>query len=91
MGAARSVSEMQPVLVNPASPGSGLLNAVLALLAPPNNDENERYDEEVLDLAVVGFLVVYVLPSFMISLSQNCTFLQNQHRYPKAKDDSFGP
>ncbi|PPQ93281.1 hypothetical protein CVT25_015279 [Psilocybe cyanescens] len=58
VGAARTVSEMQPVLVDPASPGSGLLNAVLALLAPPNHDENERYDEEVLDLTVVGFLVI---------------------------------
>ncbi|KAH9483911.1 Cleavage polyadenylation factor subunit clp1 [Psilocybe cubensis] len=58
VGAARTVSEMQPVLVDPASPGSGLLNSVLALLAPPNRDENERYDEEVLDLTVVGFLVI---------------------------------
>ncbi|KJA27017.1 hypothetical protein HYPSUDRAFT_35536 [Hypholoma sublateritium FD-334 SS-4] len=58
VGAVRTVSEMQPVLVNPALPGSGLLNAVLALLAPSNPDENERYDEEILDLPVVGFLIV---------------------------------
>jgi len=58
VGAARTVSEMQPVAVDPASPGSGLLNSVLALLAPPNEDENERYDEEILDLTVVGFLVM---------------------------------
>lgn len=58
IGATRVVSEMQPTLVDPASPGSGLLNCVLALLAPPNPDENERYDEEILDLTVVGFLVV---------------------------------
>jgi len=49
---------MQPALVDPASPGSGLLNCVLALLAPPNPDENERYDEEILDLTVVGFFIV---------------------------------
>jgi polyribonucleotide 5'-hydroxyl-kinase len=49
---------MQPVSVDPAQPGSGLLNAVLALLAPPNADEAERYDEEILDLNVTGFLVV---------------------------------
>ena len=60
VGATRTVSEMQPVVVDPASPSSGLFNAVLALLAPQNPDENERYDEEILDLSVVGFLVVYV-------------------------------
>ncbi|KAF9484671.1 Clp1-domain-containing protein [Pholiota conissans] len=58
VGAVRTVSEMQPVLVDPASPGSGLLNAVLALLSPFNPDENERYDEEILDLPVIGFLIV---------------------------------
>ena len=58
VGATRVVSEMQPALVDPAFPGSGLLNCVLALLAPPNPDENERYDEEILDLTVVGFLIV---------------------------------
>jgi polyribonucleotide 5'-hydroxyl-kinase len=34
------------------------MNAVLAMLAPFNPDENERYDEEILDLPVTGFLVV---------------------------------
>ncbi|PSS31060.1 hypothetical protein PHLCEN_2v2392 [Hermanssonia centrifuga] len=58
IGATRVVSEMQPLLVDPAQPGSGLYNAVLALLAPPNPDESERYDEEILDLHVVGFIVV---------------------------------
>ncbi|RDB21156.1 mRNA cleavage and polyadenylation factor CLP1 [Hypsizygus marmoreus] len=58
IGAARVVSEMQPVPVDPAMPGSGLLNAVLGLLAPPNPDENERYDEEILDLTVTGFLII---------------------------------
>ena len=58
IGATRVVSEMQPVPIDPSQPGSGLLNAVLALLAPQNPDENERYDEEILDLTVSGFLVV---------------------------------
>lgn len=60
VGATRVVSEMVPVSVDPASPGSGLLNSVLALLAPPHPDENERYDEEILDLNVVGFLIMFV-------------------------------
>ena len=65
IGATRTVSEMQPVKIDPASHASGLLNAVLALLAPPyHDDEAERYDEEVLDLHVVGFLAVYVHPPF---------------------------
>lgn len=61
VGATRLISEMQPIKIDPAAKGSGLLNAVLALLAPLNPDENERYDEEVLDLNVVAFLIVYVL------------------------------
>ena len=60
IGATRVVSEMQPLLVNPAQTGSGLYNAVLAILAPPNPDESERYDEEILDLHVVGFIVACV-------------------------------
>ncbi|TFK42324.1 Pre-mRNA cleavage complex II protein Clp1-domain-containing protein [Crucibulum laeve] len=58
IGATRVVSEMQPVAIDPSQPGSGLLNSVLAILAPPNPDENERYDEEILDLTVVGFIIV---------------------------------
>lgn len=58
IGATRTVSEMQPIRVDPAQPGSGLYNAVLAVIAPPNPDESERYDEELLDLNVVGFAVV---------------------------------
>lgn len=61
IGARRVVSEMQPVAIDPSQTGSGLLNSVLALLAPPNPDENERYDEEILDLTVVGFLIVFVV------------------------------
>ncbi len=52
VGAARTISELQPVPVDPSQKGSGLLNAVLALLSPPASDESERYDEEVLDLTV---------------------------------------
>lgn len=62
VGAARAVSEMQPVRVRPGSPGSGLLNAVLAVLALPNPDENERYDEEILDLTVTSFIYMWVDP-----------------------------
>ena len=62
IGATRVVSEMQPLPVDPAQHGSGLYNAVLALLSPPNPDESERYDEEILDLHVVGFVVMYVHP-----------------------------
>ncbi|KAG6856453.1 Cleavage polyadenylation factor subunit clp1 [Tephrocybe sp. NHM501043] len=58
IGATRVVSEMQPVPIDPGLPGSGLLNCVLALMAPPNPDESERYDEEILDLTVTGFLIV---------------------------------
>ena len=61
IGATRVVSEMQTVPVDPAQPGSGLLNAVLAVLVPPNPDENERYDEEILDLSVTGFIIMFVI------------------------------
>jgi len=58
IGGTRILSEMQPVLIDPSHSGSGLLNAVFALLAPPSPDESERYDEEILDLSVAGFLVM---------------------------------
>ncbi|KAJ7087751.1 Pre-mRNA cleavage complex II protein Clp1-domain-containing protein [Mycena epipterygia] len=59
IGAARAVSETQAVSIDPSQPGSGLLNAVLAVLAPPvNTDESERYDEEILDLPISGFIIV---------------------------------
>ncbi|KAJ7221034.1 Pre-mRNA cleavage complex II protein Clp1-domain-containing protein [Mycena haematopus] len=59
IGAARAVSETQAVSIDPAMPGSGLLNAVLAVLAlPTNTDESERYDEEILDLPISGFIVI---------------------------------
>ncbi|KAH8106888.1 Pre-mRNA cleavage complex II protein Clp1-domain-containing protein [Cristinia sonorae] len=61
IGAARVVSEMQPLHIDPSLPGSGLYNAVLAILAPPHPDEVERYDEEILDLTVTGFVVVTAL------------------------------
>ena len=58
IGAQRTVSELLPIAVDPSQKGSGLLNSVLALLAPLNQDENERYDAEVLDLPVAAFMVV---------------------------------
>ncbi|KAI0312374.1 hypothetical protein OF83DRAFT_1278326 [Amylostereum chailletii] len=59
IGATRTVSEMVPVHIDPGSAGARLHNALLALLALPSNpDEAERYDEEVLDLQVSGFLAV---------------------------------
>ena len=62
IGATRTVNEMHPTPLDPASPGSGLLNAIVALLAPPvHPEETERYDEEVLDLQVSGFLAMFVL------------------------------
>lgn len=58
IGAERVVSELQPIPVDPSQKGSGLLNAVLALLQPQIPDENERYEGEVLDLPVAAFFVV---------------------------------
>lgn len=52
------MSELQPVRIDLSVRGSGLLNAVIAILAPLNPDENERYDEEILDLPVSAFAVV---------------------------------
>ena len=72
IGATRVVSEMQPLLVDAAQPGSGLFNAVLAVLAPPNPDESERYDEEVLDLPVLGYIVVYVRFLLFFAASTGC-------------------
>lgn len=73
VGATRIISEMQPVLVNPAYPGSRLVNAVVALLAPQNPDENERYDEEILDLTVVGFLIMWVI--LEIAIFRVCSYV----------------
>lgn len=68
IGATRAVSEMQPLLVDPSQPGSGLYNAALAVIAPPNPDESERYDEEILDLHIVGFIIMYVPPLSLLLL-----------------------
>ncbi|KAF7311476.1 mRNA cleavage and polyadenylation factor CLP1 [Mycena kentingensis (nom. inval.)] len=57
IGAARAVSETQAVPIDPSAPGSGLLNAVLAVLAP-RADAEHAYDEEILDLPISGFIVV---------------------------------
>jgi polyribonucleotide 5'-hydroxyl-kinase len=66
IGATRTVNEMHPMQLDPASSGSGLLNAIVALLAPPvHPEETERYDEEVLDLQVSGFLAMFVLKQLL--------------------------
>lgn len=59
IGASRAVSELLPLHVDPSSPSSGLLNSVLALLATAASD-GEQYDEEIVDLPVQGFIIVYV-------------------------------
>jgi polyribonucleotide 5'-hydroxyl-kinase len=59
IGATRTVNEMHPIPLDPALSSSGLLNAIVALLASPvHPEETERYDEEVLDLQVSGFLAI---------------------------------
>jgi polyribonucleotide 5'-hydroxyl-kinase len=61
IGATRTVNEMHPIPLDPALSSSGLLNAIVALLASPvHPEETERYDEEVLDLQVSGFLAMFV-------------------------------
>lgn len=67
IGATRAVSEMQPVRIDPSQPGSRLQNAILAVLISPTTDENERYDEEILDLPAMGFLVVYVFSLLLMT------------------------
>lgn len=61
IGASRAVSELLPLHVDPSSPSSGVLNSVLALLASTASD-GEHYDEELVDLPVHGFIIVYVCP-----------------------------
>lgn len=56
IGASRAISEMQPVLVDPAQSGSGLLNSVLALLPP--KDEKQLEDNAIVESDIVGFLVM---------------------------------
>lgn len=59
IGASRAVSELLPLHVDPSSSSSGLLNSVLALLVSTAGD-GEQYDEEIADLPVQGFVIVYV-------------------------------
>lgn len=66
IGASRAVSELLPLHVDPSSPSSGLLNSVLALLASTAGD-GEQYDEEIADLPVQGFIIVYVNDMFNFS------------------------
>jgi len=62
IGASRAISEMQPVLVDPSQPGSGLMNGVLALLAPT---EGPMDDDATVDTEVAGFIMMYAsLSSF---------------------------
>lgn len=65
IGAARSISEMQPVPVDPAQSGSGLLNAVLALLPPLDGPID---DNAIVDSDVSGFIMVYACLSLSKSL-----------------------
>ena len=66
IGASRTVSELLPLHVDPSSSSSGLLNSVLALLASTAGD-GEQYDEEIADLPVQGFIIVYVGGTFDLS------------------------
>lgn len=66
IGASRTVSELLPLHVDLSSPSSGLLNSVLALLASTASD-GEQYDEEIVDLPVQGFIIVYVKDIFDLS------------------------
>lgn len=68
IGASRAVSELLPLHVDPSSPSSGLLNSVLALLVSTASD-GEQYDEELTDLPVQGFIIVYVPDGFDLSAS----------------------
>ena len=73
IGATRTVSEMVPVKLDAAIPGSRLHNTVIALMTQPNDtNERERYDEEILDMTVAGFLAVYVSFSQLHSSTHRC-------------------
>ena len=83
IGATRTVNEMHPIPLDPASPGSGLLNAIVALLAPPvHPEETERYDEEVLDLQVSGFLAMFVFTISSLTLTVLIWSLEPTSIYP---------
>jgi polyribonucleotide 5'-hydroxyl-kinase len=69
IGASRAVSELLPLHVDLSSPSSGVLNSVLALLASTASD-GEQYDEELIDLPVRGFVIVYVNHMFKASPRQ---------------------
>jgi len=68
IGASRAVSELLPLHVDPSSFSSGLLNSVLALLVSTAGD-GEQYDEELIDLPVQGFIIVYADDTFNLSSS----------------------
>jgi len=58
VGASRTVSEMQPVRIDPSQRSSGLLNALLALLAPASAPAAELSNDQIPDLDVAGFVLV---------------------------------
>ncbi|KAI0031721.1 Clp1-domain-containing protein [Vararia minispora EC-137] len=57
IGATRTVSELVPVRLDPTQPGARLHSALLALMHQSAEDA-ERYDEELLDMQVAGFLAL---------------------------------
>lgn len=81
IGASRAVSELLPLHVDPSSPSSGVLNSVLALLTSTASD-GEQYDEELVDLPVHGFVIVYVnhmLDAFPPSREETMTWVMRDN------------
>jgi hypothetical protein len=92
IGATRTVNEMQPIPLDPASHGSGLLNAIVALLAPPvHAEETERYDEEVLDLPASGFLAMFVSLLFLSFFIILIEYKELTSTFPIGSSQSFHP
>ena len=56
IGGERRISEVQAIPVDPAQPGSGLLNAVLAILSQSDTDTDDVL--HMADRDVAGFVVV---------------------------------
>jgi polyribonucleotide 5'-hydroxyl-kinase len=62
IGAARVITALQPMKVDPSQAGSGILNALLALLSPlPPGTNISDVGEGLIDVDVAGYLLVYVL------------------------------
>lgn len=64
IGSSRVISEMQPVVIDPSQPGSGLLHAILAVLSAHPSDVS---DENLVDVDIAGFILVYVSDFFLRS------------------------